>query len=320
MNLRVVLESQIEPHARELYTARDTAPGLEGFAQFDAAALAFYAREGYLLIKRAFLPELVEAARQELQSMVTSDDPQCESIYYEGSIRERMQALAPVPASLAPASLAAASLAGESLPKDLALGETQHQLPDLPPEIRAAYVRKFMGFIPTHAPLAALAEHPQLLAILENLIGAPIRLFQDMAMIKPPQGREKPWHQDHAYFNLPLETRIAAAWIALDAVDTTNGCMYLLPGKHLEGPRLHFMRRDWQLCDTETLGREQLAVPMAAGDVLLFDAKLPHGTPTNFSNKHRWALQLHYVPRDVTPISEADRLAVFGSEGKNVSC
>ncbi|MFW6213947.1 MAG: phytanoyl-CoA dioxygenase family protein [Spirochaetota bacterium] len=36
-----------------------------------------------------------------------------------------------------------------------------------------------------------------------------------MALVKPPGGREKPWHQDHACFDLPLDSTIVGVWIAL---------------------------------------------------------------------------------------------------------
>ena len=56
-----------------------------------------------------------------------------------------------------------------------------------------------------------------------------------MALLKPPRGREKPWHQDHAYFNLPLDTPIVGVWIALDEATPENGCMHVIPGSHREG-------------------------------------------------------------------------------------
>ena len=34
-------------------------------------------------------------------------------------------------------------------------------------------------------------------------------------MIKPPGGREKPRHQDHAYFKLPLSTPVVGVWLAV---------------------------------------------------------------------------------------------------------
>ena len=83
---------------------------------------------------------------------------------------------------------------------------------------------------------------------------APV-LFQEMALLKPPKGREKPWHQDCAYFNYPLGTTIIGVWIALDHADANNGCLHILPGTHREGPVNHFKRRDWQICDTDVQSR-----------------------------------------------------------------
>lgn len=151
-------------------------------------------------------------------------------------------------------------------------------------------------------------------------MGGPARLFQDMALVKPPLGREKPWHQDHAYFNFPLATPIVGVWIPLHSVDPTNGCMHVLPGSHRRGPQLHFMRRDWQICDTDIAGQPQHFLPMNPGDLLLFDAKLAHGTPTNVTQEIRWAVQFHYVPAGALETSEAERLAAFGGEGKDVTC
>lgn len=83
------------------------------------------------------------------------------------------------------------------------------------------------------------------------------------------------------------------------------------------------MRRDWQICDTEIynyLANRRIAAPMRSGDVLIFDSKLPHGTPKNRTDSYRWAVQLHYRSVNSTPCSDEERLAAFGSEGKNVSC
>ncbi len=163
-----------------------------------------------------------------------------------------------------------------------------------------------------------------MIGLLRKLCGGrEVELFQEMAMLKPPGGREKPWHQDHAYFNHPLDTKIIGVWIALADVGPENGCMYLLPGAHQQGPIPHFMRRDWQICDAEifeALAGRRIAAPMKAGDVLVFDSKLPHGTPKNRSNGWRWAVQLHYRSVGSPDCPDEERLAAFGSEGKNVTC
>jgi phytanoyl-CoA hydroxylase len=119
---------------------------------------------------------------------------------------------------------------------------------------------------------------------------------------------------------LPLETKIVGVWIALGRVTPENGCMFVLAGGHRDGPRIHFRRRDWQICDSDIVPKRQTALPMEAGDIMIFHAKLPHGTPTNRTNEHRWALQYHYAPVSAGTVEDEARLAVFGSEGKNVTC
>ena len=109
-------------------------------------------------------------------------------------------------------------------------------------------------------------------------------------------------------------------WIALDEATVENGCMRVLPGAHREGPRLHFQRRDWQICDTDILGKRSVAAPLQPGGLLLFDGLLPHGTPRNGSGRHRQALQFHYTGAKSEKIAASERMRVFGSEGRNVSC
>jgi phytanoyl-CoA hydroxylase len=96
--------------------------------------------------------------------------------------------------------------------------------------------------------------------------------------------------------------------------------MHMLRGGHKVGPRPHFQRRDWQLCDTDVETTDRVAVPMRAGDVLFFDGKIPHGTPTNCTNEFRWAVQFHYRPVAATPVDDEARLGHFGSEGRGVTC
>jgi phytanoyl-CoA hydroxylase len=59
---------------------------------------------------------------------------------------------------------------------------------------------------------------------------------------------------------------------------------------------------------------------MEVGDVLLFDGKVPHGTPINQTDQFRWAVQYHYRPKGAVKTDDEARLAVFGSEGRDVTC
>ena len=62
---------------------------------------------------------------------------------------------------------------------------------------------------------AAVSSYSQeLLRLVERLLRAPeggVRMMQDMSMVKPPGGREKPWHQDHAYFNYPVSPQCSVS-------------------------------------------------------------------------------------------------------------
>jgi phytanoyl-CoA hydroxylase len=182
-------------------------------------------------------------------------------------------------------------------------------------------VRKFFNFVAFAPHMKALSEHPELLDVVSRVIGAQPALFQDMALLKPPRiGREKPWHQDHAYFNLPLDTPVLGVWIALDRATTANGCMTVIPGSHRRGPVVHFQRRDWQICDTDVDPLGSLAVPLAPGGCLFFSSLMHHGTAPNTSDERRRAVQFHYRPASAELTSQEARMAVFGSEGKDVSC
>jgi phytanoyl-CoA hydroxylase len=308
--MKVIFEPKIQEHDPSLYESDMTADIVPGWDAVNEEVVAQYKRDGYLILGSAFTKEEIESAKKELSDMTLADDPKCESVYYEGDIRSLINI--------------DDGKDKDEKGKQLAMGAITEQLPQLQPKIRAAFVRKFMGFTATHPPLGRLATKPELLNLINGITGiGDIELFQEMAMIKPPHGREKPWHQDHAYFNYPIDTAIVGVWIALGDVNPDNGCMYLLPGMHKQGPILHFLRRDWQICDSEiyeTLAGKRVCAPMKAGDVLIFDSKLPHGTPRNNTDDYRWAVQLHYKGTKASPWQDDQRLEIFGSEGKNVTC
>ncbi|MDE2965150.1 MAG: phytanoyl-CoA dioxygenase family protein [Acidobacteriota bacterium] len=270
--LRVVFEPEIPDYDPALYRYQELAEGITGFESVNEEELARFRQRGFLVVHGAFSMARVEAARRELYRLGTSPRPDCESVYFEGAVRQQLPALKGKPVDA---------------PKgrrfvDLALGHTDNHLPPLEPATRMRFVRKFMGFTREENPaLKALAEDPSLIRVLGRILGGKPALYQDMALIKPPGGREKPWHQDRAYFNLTQTTRILGVWIALDEATPENGCMQVVEGGHRQGPRVHFMRRDWQICDSEVARRPRVAIPMEAGGCLLFDALLRHVTPAN---------------------------------------
>lgn len=268
----------------DLYQFRAFAAGVDGFANVTEEALAQFDEHGFLVVHNAFTPGEVEAALAGLLYLLSGQHPT-----FTGVMLEKKAA-------------------------GIDVGQ-------LSPQERQDYVRKFMWFVDYDERLRALAYHPQLQALMSRMLGETPALYQDMALIKPPRiGREKPWHQDHAYFDLPLATPVVGVWIALDEATTENGCMVVYPGSHRQGPVVHFQRRDWQICDTYDRPGGALAVPLKSGGALFFTSLLHHGTPANRSTRRRRAVQFHYAPASAQKTAKAERLAIFGADGKDVTC
>jgi len=190
---------------------------------------------------------------------------------------------------------------------------------------RAGFVRKIGGYH-ERFPELALHDLPALKAIVCQIVeSSETEVFQSLALLKPPvYGREKPFHQDHSYFNLKMEpcanglpTRVVGIWAALDPATVENGCMHVIPRAHRGGPWKHFMVRDWQICDSAISNVQQ--VPMNPGDCLLFSSLLPHGTPPNLSLHSRRALQFHLVPKNY-PRTKSTRVETFGGEFAGLQC
>jgi phytanoyl-CoA hydroxylase len=189
-------------------------------------------------------------------------------------------------------------------------------------QTRMDHVRRLMRFVDHEPRVCALAYDPALLAVVRRILGTDdVVLFQDMALLKPPgAGREKPWHQDKAFFPYAEDAKVVGVWIALDPATPENGCMHIIPGSHRQGPVIHFRRRDWQICDTDVETGRAATVPLVPGGALFFDGLMHHGTPANRTKNRRRALQFHYTPTDTIRVSDEYRLELFGSEGKDVTC
>lgn len=268
-----------------LYQPAGEARSVDGLESVGRDAIAFYRDQGYLVIRNAFSKKRVDDAHAAIVDLIDGKYPGFTGIQF------------------AP--------------------EVQEHIDELSREERYDSIRKLNGFLEFDERLRGMCDDPRLIEALSGLMGAPATLFDNdgQAHLKPPKiGREKPWHQDHAYFNLPMGTPVVGVWIALDEATPENGCMHVIPGSHREGPVVHFRRRDWQICDTDVQVNRCVAAVLKPGDLLFFDGLIHHGTPPNLSQKRRRALQFHYHPKGVGSISSEERMAVFGSEGKDVTC
>ena len=273
-------------YPEHLFSFDNIASGIDGFASFTDEHVRYYRETGFLAINDLFSKPEIDAALAGLMDLIDGANPSVQStvVQYEASTRDR--------------------------------------LPTSSLEERRDMVRKLWDYVDDEPRLRAIADHPRLLETVRRLLGTPEpELYANQALLKPRGiGREKPWHQDHAFFDLPLGTPIIGCWIALDEANPENGCMHVKPGTHKEGPVVHFERRDWQICDEHLDLTRDVMVPLKPGGVLFFNGLTHHGTPANRTDERRRALQLHYIPAGTPRTSEDDRMAVFGAIGKDVTC
>ncbi|WP_435067068.1 phytanoyl-CoA dioxygenase family protein [Haloplanus sp. C73] len=185
-------------------------------------------------------------------------------------------------------------------------------------------VRKFegVGMAREDDVFAALANHDEILDVIEQLQGPNLDLLRSAGMLKPPQvGSEKKFHQDAAYY--PIQPRDhVTVWIALDEATPENGCMRVVPGAHTDGLIGHdaidydtditITERDYDIDDT-------VALPMEPGSVLFQHCLLPHYTAPNTTESWRRAFILAYMRSrsrftDDEPPEWVESLHVAGEE------
>jgi phytanoyl-CoA hydroxylase len=181
--------------------------------------------------------------------------------------------------------------------------------------------RKIYEYIDHEPRLRNLAEHPELIRFISRLLNEKPKIVQDMAILKPPSGgAEKPWHQDMAYGALAFDQSVIGVWTALDPAELDNGCMHVIPYSHRNGGVPHYAERDWQICDRNVQVDQDVAVPLKPGAALFFSGLLHHGSPPNFSDKRRRALQIHYAPESATKLSAKEYKQIFTNKMTNAQC
>ena len=148
-----------------------------------------------------------------------------------------------------------------------------------------------------------IARQPEILNMVEQLIGADFALWNSSFFAKPARvGTKTPWHQDGEYWPIrPLAT--CSVWIAVDPSTPENGCLRVIPGSHR---RRELGKHDYN-------GAEGLSLPLEIrqdeydessaedivlerGQISLHDVYLIHGSEPNRSGKPRRGMTLRYMP------------------------
>jgi len=161
-------------------------------------------------------------------------------------------------------------------------------------------------------PFARLIHHPTITAEIAQLTdAAELRLWHDQIQYKPAaQGGVNMWHQDHPYWPILDQPTQVTAWVALDDVDAANGCMSMVPGSHLWGNQVEFLRNlpAFEAMPAEYDGHkiEVRVTPVKRGCVHYHHAMTWHGSNANTSTRPRRAVALHYMTQRTSYVAAGE--------------
>lgn len=141
---------------------------------------------------------------------------------------------------------------------------------------------------------------------LAQLLGDEAVGVQSMYFYKQPGSPGQAAHQDYYYIRNEPNTMIAG-YIAMEDVDTENGCLWVIPGSQKLGLLPHGKVKNIQEHEPwtdETEGvdlAQEIPVPLKKGDVLFFHNLLIHSSTRNRSvTRWRRTYVCHYIRHDST--------------------
>lgn len=168
------------------------------------------------------------------------------------------------------------------------------------------------------------ALNARVVSVLSALFGRPALLVQTMYYFKPPGAKGQGMHQDNFYLLAKPATCIAA-WTAIDAAQTENGCLYVVPGSHrkailcpADGAEGWMNYGDSHI---KPFPRDCTPVPLEVlrGHTVFFSGNLIHGSGPNRSPAHsRRTFIGHYIDEASAEVAKFYH-PVLNADGEVVS-
>ena len=158
-----------------------------------------------------------------------------------------------------------------------------------------------------HAVYDGVMRHPNILAVLQQLVSPAIRFDTSKLNMKSPgYGAAVEWHQDWAFYPHTNDD-LCAVGVMMDDCEIENGPLLCIPGSH-KGPVFDH-HADGYFCgaiDGEAAGvdfGQAVACTGKAGSISIHHARTIHGSALNTSDKPRRLLLFQYRAADAWPLA-----------------
>jgi len=163
-------------------------------------------------------------------------------------------------------------------------------------ETHADSLRKMSHIAFCDEVFAAHARNDRILDIVESLLGADLKLYQDQLFMKPPRiGSRQAYHQD-APLGFHIDPpEMVTCWTAMDRATIENGCLWILPGTHRYGV---IDRSEWEEYEQRSLVGDLPAerpIELEAGDCSFHHGLVLHSSRPNLTDQRRRGYATHYV-------------------------
>lgn len=136
--------------------------------------------------------------------------------------------------------------------------------------------------------------------IVRRVIAGDISIYRAVSFAKAARvGSDLPWHQDGGRFwGLDRDGELQV-WTALDDASIEAGCLEFVPGSHLAGlaTPLGGVVPDVRV-GAEGASSRAVAVPAAAGDIVLIHNYVWHRSGRNTTDAPRRGFTVCYIPAD----------------------
>jgi hypothetical protein len=270
-----------------------------GAAGLSSSQLAQFQRDGYLRVPQLFAPPEIGEIRDTFMAMAQHGPVEGLSEVLTGSQSEGRQ----------------------SLNRG---GSAQYA----PSDPLSFYPRMMHPHTHPDKPVGPLSMkymlHPRLEPILRQALAEEPVAVQSMFYFKPPKSRGQALHQDNFFLRVKPGTCVAA-WLAIDDADEENGAIQCA-----SNTRSHPIQCPQSSDLSESFTTEHVAPPpgsriellaLKAGDVLLFNGNVIHGSgPNRSATRFRRALVFHYVPGNTVELSSWYRTPVrFNAEPVSIA-